>query len=159
MVEKELTSSNPSGFQEGSNFSIFQRSMFGSSSHGFGLSCFPLCFFFCSRFTFSAFSTSILIFKNPVIALNKEKKVTSVCRSLRYPDSATCGAVAVSTRYTLDTGQIRHKPADTAVGENWDEKRRIRKDNWFAETRERDDGSMIMEEKEGTFSRTKIRVQ
>lgn len=40
-VEKELTSSMPPSFQAGSNFSIFQRSMLGSSSHGLGLSCFP----------------------------------------------------------------------------------------------------------------------
>ena len=40
-VEKELTSSMPPSFQDGSNFSIFQWSMFGSSSHGLGLSCFP----------------------------------------------------------------------------------------------------------------------
>ena len=47
-VEKELTSSIPDSFQEGSNFSMVQRSMLGSSSQGFGLSCFPLCFFgFC----------------------------------------------------------------------------------------------------------------
>lgn len=43
-MEKELTSSIPPSFQEGSNFSIFQRSILGSSSHGLGLSCFPLCF-------------------------------------------------------------------------------------------------------------------
>jgi hypothetical protein len=40
-VEKELTSSMPPSFQAGSNLSIFQRSMLGSSSHGLGLSCFP----------------------------------------------------------------------------------------------------------------------
>jgi hypothetical protein len=40
-VEKELTSSMPPSFHEGSNFSTFQRSMLGSSSHGLGLSCFP----------------------------------------------------------------------------------------------------------------------
>jgi hypothetical protein len=40
-VEKELTSSMPLSFQDGSNFSIFQWSMLGSSSHGLGLSCFP----------------------------------------------------------------------------------------------------------------------
>ena len=40
-VEKELTSSMPPSFQDGSNFSIFQWSMLGSSSHGLGLSCFP----------------------------------------------------------------------------------------------------------------------
>jgi hypothetical protein len=40
-VEKELTSSMPPSFDEGSNFSTFQRSMLGSSSHGLGLSCFP----------------------------------------------------------------------------------------------------------------------
>ena len=45
-VEKELTSSIPVSFQDRSNLSIFQRSMLGSSSHGFGLSCFPLCFIF-----------------------------------------------------------------------------------------------------------------
>lgn len=52
-VEKELTSSMPPSFQKGSNFSTFQWSIFGSSSHGFGLSCFPLCFLFT---VFSMFS-------------------------------------------------------------------------------------------------------
>jgi hypothetical protein len=40
-VEKELTSSMPPSFQDGSNLSIFQWSMLGSSSRGLGLSCFP----------------------------------------------------------------------------------------------------------------------
>lgn len=59
-VEKELTSSKPDSFQEGLNLSIFQWSMLGSSSHGFGLSCFPLCFFdFCTCKTSPSFSFSI----------------------------------------------------------------------------------------------------
>lgn len=65
-VEKELTSSMPPSFHEGSNFSTFQRSIFGSSSHGFGLSCFPLCFFLCccSALVSSPFPISSIVVRS-----------------------------------------------------------------------------------------------
>lgn len=40
-----------------------------------------------------------------------------------------------------NTGQIRKKSVETAVGKNWDEKKK----NWFAETRERR-GAMVGED-------------